>query len=118
MDNDSTTKESRVLEAIKNLNKDLNEKLDKLDNKVDNKLEKVDKDLNETLDKKLGGLNKKLDKKLGRLTKIMWIGFISVAVAIVGCKVPNEGWKAFWVFVGIGSKLNDVSGGPWTGRAG
>ena len=94
LDNDSTTKESRVLEAIKNLNKDLNEKLDKLDNKVDNKLEKVDKDLNETL-----------DKKLGRLTKIMWIGFISVSVAIVGCKVPNEGWKAFWVFVGIGSKL-------------
>ena len=79
LDNDSTTKESRVLEAIKNLDKDLNEKL--------------------------GGLNEKLDKKLGRLTKIMWIGFIALAVAIVGCKVPNEGWKAFWVFVGIGSKL-------------
>ena len=81
--NDSTASENRVLEAIK----------------------KLDKDLNNKLDEKLGGLTKKLDEKLGRLTKIMWIGFISVAVAIVGCKVPNEGWKAFWVFVGIGSKL-------------
>ena len=88
--NDSTASESRVLEAIKNLDKDLDDKLGKLDEK---------------LDEKLGGLNEKLDDKLGKLTKTMRIGFIALAVAIVGCKVPNEGWKAFWVFVGIGSKL-------------
>ena len=84
--NDSTASENRVLEAIK-----------KLDN--DSTIREI------RVLEKLGGLTKKLDEKLGRLTKIMWIGFISVAVAIVGCKVPNEGWKAFWVFVGIGSKL-------------
>ena len=99
--NDSTASESRVLEAIKKLDNDSTIR----EIRVLENIKKLDKDLNNKLDEKLGGLTKKLDEKLGRLTKIMWIGFISVAVAIVGCKVPNEGWKAFWVFVGIGSKL-------------